>query len=305
MLVEYHRTLVSDKVRSEAFRRALEKTIKKSETIAADVGAGTGFLSFLARKLGAKEVYLYEHSEVMTLCKQLSADNKMDGMHFFPEHSTAVIDPPQVDLVISETLGNYAFEEHIIANIEDSRRFLKPGGTIIPQKIEQFACPVTSDRFYKELCVWDDAGYGLDFSAAKEMSLNNIYVRAFSPEDLLDGGKAAQKWDNADLTGKCRSKRNGAAEWTAEADMTVYGFAVWWKCTLVPGVELATGPLDPKTHWEQLYFPVREPLAIKRDGGLSFAAASETSYEEGTVISWQIAGGGKKQAMDLRKGYLG
>ena len=95
-------------------------------------------------------------------------------------------------MIVSETLGNYPFEENIIATLNHARaHFLAPGGLLIPRRVEQFACPVISEHFHRELAIWDEVGYGLDFTAAKTMGLNNIYVRWFTPDDLLDRAAAA------------------------------------------------------------------------------------------------------------------
>ena len=57
-------------------------------------------------------------------------------------HSTEVATPDRVDVVVCETLGNYPFEENIIATLNDARaRFLEPGGVIIPRSVEQFVVP--------------------------------------------------------------------------------------------------------------------------------------------------------------------
>ena len=42
MRIEYHRTLVADRVRNAAFHAALKAVITPGETVVADVGAGTG-----------------------------------------------------------------------------------------------------------------------------------------------------------------------------------------------------------------------------------------------------------------------
>lgn len=308
MLLEYHRNMLADKVRNGAFFRALEKVIRKNHTIA-DLGSGTGFLAFVARKLGAKEVYLYEHADIINLSRKIAKNNKINKIHFFQEYSTAFINPPSVDLIISETLGNYVFEEHIIQTIEDGKRFLNPGGIIIPHRIEQFVAPIVTDRFYKDFLVWDNVGYGLDYSAAKEMSLNNIYVRDFKPDDLLDNGKSAEKWDSLDFYKKNKSSRKGNVGWEIKKDVVIYGFAVWWSCELIEGIELSTSPFSPKTHWEQLYFPVLVPIKANKGDKLIFEISSQTSYEEGTIIKWNVSvqqsnGRTLKQSLDLRKGYL-
>ena len=308
MPIEYHRNIVSDKVRNEAFRRALKTVIEKDKTVVADIGSGTGIMGFLASRLGAKAVYLYEFADVMGLSQKLAKDNKIKNCHFLPCHSTEIADPPAVDVIVSETLGNYALEENIIATVEDAKRFLKPGGSIIPQSITHFVAPVINDRFYKDMAVWDDVGFGLDFSAAKTMSLNNIYVRTFRPGDLLDGGKSAQAWDTVDFRKENGSVRKGSAEWALKKPATIYGFAVWWTCELVPGINLATAPDAPKTHWEQLYFPVLEPLEAKKGDRVAVTISSHSTYQEGTTVKWRIAHKKgktvKTQALDLTKGYL-
>jgi len=42
MRIEYHRTLIADQVRNEAFFNALKSVIVPGKSIVADIGAGTG-----------------------------------------------------------------------------------------------------------------------------------------------------------------------------------------------------------------------------------------------------------------------
>ena len=56
MRIEYHRTLLADRVRNAAFHAALQRVIVAGKTTVADIGAGTGFLGFMAAKLGAARV---------------------------------------------------------------------------------------------------------------------------------------------------------------------------------------------------------------------------------------------------------
>ena len=179
MRIEYHRTLIADRVRNDAFEAALRGVIKKGVTTVADIGAGTGLLALMAAKLGAREVFLYETAEVAGVAAKILKANGARNCHLIPCHSTEMVDPPKVDVVVSETLGNYALEEHIIETLADAKkRFLKPGGVIIPRRIEQFVAPVVSDRIQREFAAWDATGF--DLSVARAMSLNNIYVRTLT-----------------------------------------------------------------------------------------------------------------------------
>lgn len=311
MRIEYHRTLIADKVRNEAFHKALSRVVKKGETTVADIGAGTGLLGLMASKLGAREVHLYEAAEVAGVAQQVLKANKARGCQLMPCHSTEMQDPERVDVVVSETLGNYAFEENIIDTLNDARRrYLKDGGIIIPARITQMVAPVVSGRIHAELTEWDRVGHGLELAPARVMSLNNVYVRTLKPEELLEGGKSAHTWDEVDFRFDNRASRKGEASWTMPSAATVYGFAYWWTAELVPGVTLSTGPGAPKTHWEQLYFPLLEPVAAKKGESLMLSLRSRSSEEAGTHLAWTAVHFDregkslKRQALDLDKGWI-
>jgi hypothetical protein len=67
---------------------------------------------------------------------------------------------------------------------------------------------------------------------------------------------------------------------------TVYGFALWWTAELTPRIMLSTAPDAPRTHWEQLYFPLLEPIAAKGGDKIGVGLKSRTSQEGGTHVAW-------------------
>lgn len=311
MRIEYHRTLIADKVRNEAFYKALKSVIVPGKTVVADIGAGTGLLGLMASKLGAKEVLLFETAEVAGVAAKVLKANRARNCQIFPCHSAEFQDPPRVDVVVSETLGNYALEENIITTLHDARsRFLRDGGVMIPSRVTQFVAPVIAPRIDTELRAWQRVGHGLDLGVAQTMSFNNVYVRGLKPSDLLDGGASAKTWDAVDLGHDKRSGRKGEASWKVQKPATVYGFAVWWVADLTPGIALSTAPDAPKTHWEQLYFPLGRPVQLKAGETLLAAIRSQSSEESGTHLAWtgvHFDAAGRsidKQAHDLDKGFL-
>jgi protein arginine N-methyltransferase 1 len=311
MRIEYHRTLLADRVRNAAFHAALQRVIVPGESTVADIGAGTGFLGFLAAKLGAKRVDLYEAAEIADVARKLLRHNRLANARIAQVHSTEVAEPERVDVVVCETLGNYPFEENIIATLNDARaRYLDRGGVIIPHRIEQLVAPVVGERYWRELARWDEVGFGLDFEPAKTMSLNNIYVRWFKAGDLLDGGAAANVWDEVVFDRRNKTTRAGEAAWRIDRPTTIYGLALWWRAELVPGIALSTGPLDPRTHWEQLYLPALSPIALEPGQTLAARLRSTTSDARGTNVTWTLtvsdASGREvaRQTLDLEKGYV-
>ena len=308
MSIEFHRRMLADRVRHEAFRAALEQVIRRGESTVADIGAGTGVLAFFARELGAREVWLYDPGPALSLAEVVAARNGIDGLHFVPTRSLDVANPPRADVVVAEVLGNFAYEEDVLETLRDAQRFLVPGGTLIPQSIVQWAAPVITDRFERDLKSWRDVGFGLDWSDAERVTRNNMYVFAIEPTDLL--GEAAA-WDSLDFNGPIDSRRAGKISWHLREPGTIFGFALWWECTLAPGAVLSTSPYTPRTHWDQIYLPLLEPLSVAAGDGLALTLASETGGEEGGIdVRWTARHERRghpptEQSLSIGAGFLG
>ena len=309
MSIEFHRRMLADRVRHDAFRAALEQAIRPGHSTVADIGAGTGVLAFFARQLGAREVWLYDPGAALGLAEVVAARNGIDGLNFVSARSLDVDDPPRVDVVVAEVLGNFAYEEDVLETLRDARRFLKPGGTLIPHSLAQWATPVTSDRFERDLTSWQRVGFGLDWSDAERMTRNNMYVFAIEPGDLLIAPPA--RWDVLDFGGTIESRRSGAGAWRLEQDVAIYGFALWWECALAPGITLTTSPFSPRTHWDQIYLPLLTPVAGCADDEIVLTVASETGgTESGIEVRWTVEQKRSgtlidRQSLSIAEGFLG
>lgn len=317
-MIEFQRLILGDARRNELFAEALRRSIAPGRTTVADLGAGTGYLSFVARKLGAAHCYLVEMSELIELSQRLAKANRIDELTFIHAHSMELEQPPKVDLVVSETLGNVAFEENLLETMQDARRWLAPGGTLIPQCVAQFAAPLVAPRFFAELDVFGRLGHGLDFGLARTLATDNVYVRRFAPGDLLaegrgEGEPAARRIDQVDLRKKASSVRRGRAEWRIAKATALHGFALWWECELLadaPDLVLSTSPLAPATHWEQVWLPPRAPLAAKAGDTLALELECDSRPQVKINLKWKVTlldRAGKVRAEeqhDMRKGYL-
>jgi protein arginine N-methyltransferase 1 len=309
MSIEFHRRMLADRVRHDAFRTALEQAIRPGQSTVADIGAGTGVLAFFARQLGAREVWLYDPGAALGLAEAVAARNGIDGLNFVHERSLDVTDPPPVDVVVAEVLGNFAYEEDVLETLRDAQRFLKPGGTLIPRSIVQWAAPVTSDRFERDLASWRSVGFGLDWSDAERVTRNNMYVFAIEPGDLL--AAPAASWDMLDFSDVIDSSRSGTATWRLAADAPIYGFALWWECMLSPGVVLTTSPFSARTHWDQIYLPLLRPIAGCAGDEIALSVASETGgVESGIEVRWAVeqthsGAAVNSQNLSIGEGFLG
>lgn len=309
--IELHRKLLGDHGRNRAFHQALERCIEPGRTTVLDIGAGTGFLSFLARRLGAKQCTLIEYTDALQLAEDLARVNRIDGLGFVRGHSSEIKRAVKVDLVVTETLGNFALEEGFLETAIDARRFLKAGGTILPGRLRQFAAPVLDARVQEELDIWPGVGFDLDLKPARTISLNNMYVRSIVPADLGGDGRTAKPWDDLDVRPTAPpppSRRSRKLRWPArELGSTVHGFALWWEAELIEGIVLSTSPFAPPTHWEQIYLPLLQPLALRDEDYVELELTCDTRPEIGVRLQWRtrVLRAGKAQQEQSQDSWRG
>lgn len=312
--IELHRKLLGDAPRNAAFHAALKQVIQPGKSTVADLGAGTGFLSFLARRLGAVHCTLVEYTDTIQLAAQLARANKIDGLSFIQGHSAEIKKPEKVDVVVSETLGNYALEENLLETLNDARRYLKKNGVLIPCGLKQYVAPVLSPRLQGEIDIWPAVGFGVNLDAARTMSLNNMYVRAVQPADVGGSETHAKCWDTLRFAADADaapSLRRESMHWSGKTlgAVTVHGYALWWVAELVPGVSISTSPFAPATHWEQIYLPLLAPITLAAEDTLECTLTSDTRPDVGVRVAWrtrQLRGGKAlaTQDQDIAKGRI-
>lgn len=290
--IELHRKLLGDAARNKAFFDALHSVIKPGVSTVLDIGAGTGFLSFLARRLGARQVTLVEYTDALELAEELARRNRIDQLSFVKAHSSELRRKLAVDVIVTETLGNYALEENFLETAVDARRFLKADGVVIPGRLRQFVAPVFSDRMQKEIDIWPGVGFDLDLAPARRISLNNMYVRDVLPADLGGDAAHAQLWDDLDVRPSRPappSARRKTLHWRGAklAGRRIEGYALWWEAELVEGVTISTSPFAPPTHWQQIYLPLLEPLSVQDGDTVELTIGSDTRPEVGVRVTWK------------------
>jgi protein arginine N-methyltransferase 1 len=143
------------------------------------------------------------------------------------------------------------------------------------------------------------------------MSFDNLYVQRMTPADLAGGEASAVRWDAIDFTEPVSGQRRGKARWELPQATDVFGFAIWWRCELVPGVSLTTSPFAAPTHWDQVHAPVAVPVRALSGDVLELSIESETGGgEAGIGMRWEIRHlrSGEEishQEQDIGRGQLG
>ena len=172
---EVHRTMIRDRVRTEAFRRAIDSVVRPGD-IVLDVGAGSGILSVFAALAGAADVYAVERTSIAVLAHELAAANGVGEIVHVTHGDVMDIElPGQVDVIVSEWLGGFGIDEGMLAPVIAARdRWLKPGGVMIPHSVTAWTALV-HDRYLADTVEFlRDNPFGLKLEVLVEKTVNEI-----------------------------------------------------------------------------------------------------------------------------------
>ena len=169
--------MIADRVRMDAYAHALERTITEGAVVV-DLGAGTGIMSLLACKLGAKRVYAVEPSPASQLIPEFARENGCaDRIVVLRERSTAIMLPDRADVIVSDMRGVLpAFHRHL-ADLADAReRWLAPGGVLIPGLDTLLVAPIAAETAYREPRSASESSPGRHFVAGRTASDRALLV---------------------------------------------------------------------------------------------------------------------------------
>lgn len=285
-----HLAMLKDDVRVIAFRDALEQLINPSQSTVLEIGTGTGILSLISASLGAKKVFATEAANGMIATSRESFLKNAVGhdIELIPiDNSHAPVLPTDVDIIVSECLGHFAFDENMVRVVADSKPLLKNNGQFIPRSIRLVVATTSSpDIFASYIKPWDAKVFNFDFSHLKKKAVEQIYVKTFLPEELnSDGIQIIDYW-----VGDSTDHLNGSAKILIKSDDLVYGVVGWFEAELAENIWLSTSPFLPPTHWEQVYMPFPEPLKVNNGSELTLnLQITSDATDNKVVFSWEIS----------------
>jgi hypothetical protein len=259
LMLEVHRELLLDEVRTNAYREAIRRVVT-ADSVVLDIGTGSGILSFFAIEAGARRVFAIEdqHSAdlAMFLAKHLGFTDRLTVFH---DRSTNVELPELADVLVTETLGAFGFEERILSSVIDAReRLLRPGATIIPRRVELFVVPVELPViFERHISCWQRSPYGFDFSPLAIFASNVIYVANIESSTFLASPARIISCEMANVES---ADVSGRVQFEAARSGVMHGFAGWFRATLAQDVILSNEL--PMTSWSHAFLPLEQPQSI-------------------------------------------
>src|SRR6266496_1606442 len=241
---EVHRTMICDRVRTEAFQRAIDSVVRPGD-IVLDVGAGSGILSVFAARAGAARVYAVERTSAAVLAQELAAANGVaEIVRVIHGDVTDVELPERVDVIVSEWLGGFGIDEGMLVPVIVARdRWLKPGGVMIPRLVMAWAALV-HDRYLAQMVEFlRDNPYGLRFDDLVDKTVNEIfYSGTFHHLEAGDRrSDASQLWTtDAGLIplGQAQAPHEAEMVLPVRGHGTANALALWFSAELAPGMSV-------------------------------------------------------------------
>lgn len=252
----WHFSMMNDMPRNAAYENAIGAFVK--DKIVLEVGAGSGLLSMMAARAGAKHVYTCEMVPVIARKAQeiIAVNGLSDKITLIPKISYDVQLSPEelpekADVLVTETFDPNLIGEHVLAIVADAKkRLLKPDAVIIPAKASLMGLLVDSNELQEQTSVEEICGF--DLSAFNEFKVRpGIVVTAnnydFTP--LSDVFPIAQyDFMHGDI-----SEKDVRVTIPIKANGTCHGILSWLRLEMGNGSVYEAPPLDnqnrPKLHW--------------------------------------------------------
>jgi protein arginine N-methyltransferase 1 len=246
-LLLMHQTLLADARRHRAFRQALARTVRPGCAVL-DIGSGSGVWAIEAARLGAGRVVAVERERMLVpVIERLARENGVaDRVEVIAGESSRLALPRAFDVVVAELVGHQGFNEKLLPVMADARRrFLRPGGHLVPRGLALAGAPARLRGRSAPL-------NGLRLGAFAELAVH--CARVVLPGDLRTLAPAV-------TLARLDLRRVAAADrppplrgrWRVRDLRAVQGIATWVEMTLAPGVHLST---RAGTHWLPTFFPV-------------------------------------------------
>lgn len=259
-LISFHRKLLNDFGRMNAYREAIQSTVRPGD-IVLDAGSGSGILAMFACQAGAKRVYAVEREDIIFAARQLAKENGFEDRIVFLRQQIKDVDIPEpVDVIISELISKSVLGQKMSETIGWCRdSFLKPGGRILPEKVTLWIAPVENEKFSRHLEFPETESFGINFDSFRQRSLNYPHSTSGRSMPLLAPGQPAYLYHA--FTSPLSDKLASTLVFEPSREAVVHGFVTWFTALLSPTTTLSTFPPGTPS-WDNHFFPLINPLNV-------------------------------------------
>jgi protein arginine N-methyltransferase 1 len=271
---DFHLLMLNDEIRMVAYQNAIQEVVKPGMVVL-DLGTGTGILGLWALQAGAKQLYAIEVNAniIPTAIATFEQGGFAGKYEIFQGLSYDINLPEQVDLIISEILGNVGDNEDCVPILNDAyQRFLRTGGKMLPSQVSTYLVPVSSIQAHQQVrsqnCKVINAKYSLEklLQARSLVSPFNHYYDAIIPQKCyLSQPQIARQLN---MNGNDDPVYQVQLTFVVEEEGVFTGFKGNFVAQLSDSIALDISGDDITTRttsdsWKHCYLPVETPVEVK------------------------------------------
>jgi 16S rRNA G966 N2-methylase RsmD len=255
----WHFPMMNDRPRNEAFEQALINRIQEDDLVL-DIGCGSGLLSMMAVRAGAKSAIAIESDEqVIKVAEQVIETNGYsDEITLIHKRSTQLSAPkhlPYCDLLVCEIFDVSLLGEDALFTIAHAKKnLLKPNAKIVPQRLNLWVQIVESDDLLARYYVDQAQGFDLSaFNQLRDPRLLQLDLKRFKYQTLSEPSLAF----SIDLESDFPLSDEDLMSIEMIDNGRVDGLIFWYDLVLDEANEiiLSTSPHQENTHWLQGFAP--------------------------------------------------
>ncbi len=276
--------MIADDVRTGAYDAALQAVVRPGQVVL-DIGCGTGIMSLLACRYGARKVYAVETGDGVAVAHEIVRANGLaDRIEVLRARSTDITLPEPADVIVSDLRGVLPLLQAHIPSIADARRrHLAPGGALIPQRDEiHMGLVEAADEYERISSPWRAHQRGFDMEAARQVVTNTWERAVAGGHELL---AEPQHWATLDYTSIDSPNVHNTMTFVATRSGTAHGVLAWFDALLWEGIGYSNAPGNANTVYGRGFFPFSEPISVPADDLVEVAIRANLAGAE-YIWSW-------------------
>jgi protein arginine N-methyltransferase 1 len=296
--VTTHKDMLQDVVRTSAYAEAIRALVAPGRRVL-DFGSGTGVLAIFAARAGG-DVDAIERTAMVGHAREIARLSGCPQIRFHHVDHETFVGESSVDVIVSEWMGHAVFYESMLDPlILLRRRWLRPGGVMIPARIDLECALVTDEALYEDGCFFESQPYGINFGPIADLPLRQSRLVVLSEDQITS---PVCNLASIDMHTIERTPDSFSATLQLERETTTYGLLVWFDSLLAPGVTLGTGPHHPPTHWRQVFLPFPEPLVVAPGSPVQIEVVPPRDVENyAPAWGWNVSHGSASIRVDERE----
>jgi protein arginine N-methyltransferase 1 len=254
--------MIGDSARFEPYARAIAAVIRPGDVVC-EIGCGPGLFSMLACRAGARRVYAIETDDIADTARQIIAANGFaDRITLIQRDSRKTELPERANVIVSDIRGVLPLHGRAIETLQDARkRFLAPGGVMIPRRDVLKAAILRADKYYGSITrPWTGCATETKLDIPLHMILNSFHIVGARAEDLMTD---AQQFAVVDYLSDSSLDVEAAFIFRAGKSGEAHGICVWFETELFEDVGFSSGPGAPVTIYGQLFLPWLEEVTLR------------------------------------------